>query len=111
MYTSSVLRPKVYLYNQLWRTITGWVWENPEGLYVCVKGGNTAFHDGHVAAYSCGTITDNTVSPGGRNPLAFARVHLTSGTVRGGDSGGPIVSGNTAKGILITELGATLATQ
>lgn len=136
VYASSVLRAKVYLFGQTWQSITGWVWQNPVGLWVCVKGGNTAYHDGHSAAFACGTIVDNTVSPGGRNPLAFAKVHLWAGSVRGGDSGSPVFvySTGTAKGILmgiyggvgtvtspdfyynkigsaLSQLGATLATE
>ncbi len=137
LYSSSILRAKVYLSGQNWQSVTGFVNEHPNQTWLCMKGRNTAAIHSHAVAQACGRIVDNVSAPEGsviHSAVSFAEVELEVNHIHGGDSGGPVYSSGTARGLInsgipvephdgvvhmwynkigyvLSELGASLATE
>jgi hypothetical protein len=103
-WASSGAQPRIYLWDQYWRTIDWVAQYSADNMYLCAKGGNTAEVLGsHSEAYMCGRVSAENIDVDGTGPLkaaGWAQLHLTYHPHwRGGDSGGPVFIVNDGHGI------------
>ena len=91
-YENSKVRPKVYLFEQVWRTVTqrasgeSSYWKD---LFVCIKGAGRIFNQDHAHIQKCGSIRDTTDGGIFKADSNFFTINLSGGNVtEGGDSGG-----------------------